>query len=130
VKAPITFFIGLGVATLSVVQIVVMPSPVRWVGLVVGVFFMVFGGVIGWTRHRGFTVALGHAAITIGLLVTAWAFYQLPFLKGAPSLIEVLDLPLFWGLFTTVGGFCMIQHGTCACCIRQHEARRRPTGNP
>lgn len=129
-KAPITFFIGLGVAVLSIVQLVLMPSPVRWVGLAIGVFFMIFGGVVGWTRHRGFTVALGHFALTAGLLVSAWAFYQLPFLKVAPTFIEVLDLPLFWGLFTTAGGFCMINHGTCACCIRQHEARRSRTAKP
>lgn len=127
-KAPLTFFIGLGVAVLSSVQFLLTPDPVRLVGITVGLFFVGFGWKIGWTRYRGFTVALGHVAVTAGCLVVAWAVYQLPMAK-APSLVEVLDLPLFWGLFTLMGGVCMIQHGTCACCIRQHE-RRNPNKAP
>lgn len=122
-KAPITFSIGLAVATLSAVQFILVPDPVRLIGLSVGIFFLSFGWLVGWTRHRGFTLILGHVAVTLGCLVGAWACYQLPFLTKAPSLLEVLDLPLFWGMFTLLGGVCMINHGTCACCIRQHERR-------
>lgn len=127
-KARITFWIGLGVAMLSAVQFVLVPDPVRLIGLTVGIFFLFFGWKIGWTRHRGLTLVLGHVAVTLGCLVAAWAVYQLPALTRAPTLVEVLDLPLFWGLFTLMGGVCMINHGTCACCIRQHENRTRGKG--
>lgn len=124
-KAPITFGIGLFVAVLGLVQFALDQSPFRLFTAAVGGFFLVLGWFIGWTRHRGFTIALGHLAVTIGCLVIAYGLYQLPFLVQAPTLTDVLDLPLFWGLFTLMGGFCMIQHGSCACCIRNHEARNR-----
>jgi len=126
-KAPKTFLIGLGVTVLSVVQLLLTGAPIRWVGIAVGVFFLVFGWKIGWTRSKGFTVFLGHLAIVAGCLVTAYAVYQIPFLKTGPSLVEVLDLPLFWGLFTVFGGYCMITHGHCSCCIRQHQSNNKPT---
>jgi len=124
-KAPKTFFMGLAVTLLSLAQFLLTLSPYRFIGISVGVFFMVFGWWIGWTRHRGFTVLLGHLAITGGCLTVAYALYQLPFLPSAPTLVEVLDLPLFWGLFTVFGGVCMITHGSCACCIQQHEVRNK-----
>jgi len=124
-KAPVTFFIGVAVLVLGTIQFVLSYDPIRIISIAIGLFFMVFGSVVGWTRSKRFTLLLGHAAIVIGCLVTAWAIYQLPFLKTAPSLLEVFDLPLFWGLFTTGGGYCMITHASCACCIRQHEERNR-----
>jgi len=123
-KAPITFFIGLGVAGLSSVQYLNGFSPIRVLGIAIGLFFMVFGWFVGWTKHRRFTVLLGHLATTAGCLVTAYAVYQLPSMQSSPTLVEVLDLPLFWGLFTIFGGYCMITHGYCACCIGQHDSRR------
>jgi hypothetical protein len=123
-KAPITFFIGLFVAILSTVQLVVTPSPVRVIGILVGLFFMFFGWVLGWTTHRRFTVLLGHLAMVIGSLLTAYAIYQLPSFKVAPTLLQVIDLPLFWGIFTMWGGYCMITHGHCSCCAKMHESGR------
>ncbi len=123
-KAPITVAIGAFVTVLSLVQWGLTGAPVRFIGIGIGLFFVVFGWFVGWTTHRRFTVLLGHLALTAGALVTAWALYQLPFLTKAPDLIEVLDLPLFWGIFTIFGGVCMIQHGSCACCIRQHNRAR------
>jgi hypothetical protein len=122
-RAPITFAIGLAVALLGTVQMALAPSPIRGITIAVGVFFLFFGWFIGWTRYRGFTITLGHLAVTAGCLVTAYALYQLPGMRTTPTLVEVLDLPLFWGLFTLCGGICMIQHGTCACCIRRHERK-------
>lgn len=122
-RAAKTFCIGLAVALLSSVQFGLSRSPVRLIGISVGVFFMLFGWRIGWTRRRGLTTLLGHLAVAAGCLVTAYSAYQIPFMKAAPSMLGVLDLPLFWGLFTVFGGYCMITHGHCSCCIRQHERR-------
>lgn len=127
-KAPKTFFIGLFVFALSLAQLIATGAPGRLIGVGVGLFFMFWGWRIGWTAHRRLSVLLGHLAITAGLLVSAWAIYQLPFLAKPPSLPETLDLPLFWGLFTAAGGFCMITHGYCHCAIRMHDSRGRGRG--
>ena len=123
-KSPVTFFVGLFVLILCTVQFVLSWSPVRIIGIAVGIFFVIFGWLVGWTRSRTFTLILGHAAVAIGCLVSAYAVYQLPAIKEASGLLKALDLPLFWGLFTISGGYCMITHGYCNCCIRRNETKR------
>lgn len=102
-KARITFYIGIIVTLLNIVQIIVSYDPIRFIGIAVGIFFIFWGLKIGWTQNRNLTIIVGHVAITIGCIVTAYAIYQIPFLKIAPSYIEVLDLPLFWGFFIIWG---------------------------
>ncbi len=116
-KASKTFWIGAGLTLISLVQVIVQYSWARWIGVGLGLFLMVFGWKIGWTRYRNFTVILGHLAVFCGLLVSAYGLYQIPFLKSAPTFLQVLDLPLFWGGFTLWGGHCMITHGYCNCAI-------------
>jgi hypothetical protein len=124
-KAFKTFCIGVFVTILSVAQLALAYSPSRFVGIGIGLFFVVFGWKIGWTANRGFTALIGHLAMTAGCLVTAYGAYQIPFLKTAPTLLMTLDLPIFWGLFTIAGGYCMITHSYCSCAIRMHEDRNR-----
>ena len=120
-KAVKTFYIGLAVTLINTVQFLISFSPLRLIGLAVGLFFIVFGWKIGWTRNKNFTTSFGHIALIAGCLVTAYALYQIPFLKKPPTFLEVLDMPLFWGIFTVFGGYCMITHGYCSCAIRMHE---------
>lgn len=120
-KARITFYIGVIVALLNIIQIVLSYEPIRFVGIAVGLFFVFWGLHVGWTQNRTLSVIVGHIAITTGSIVTAYAIYQIPFIKVAPSYIEVMDLPLFWGIFTIWGGNCMIAHGYCSCAIKMHE---------
>lgn len=127
-RAKITFYIGLFVTILGVVQFATSLSAMRLITVFVGVFFMVFGWKVGWTRYPVLTTWLGHAAVAAGCLVSAYGVYQVPFMKAPPSLIAVLDLPLFWGLFTLFGGYCMITHSYCACCIRRSAESRGSVG--
>jgi len=120
-KAIKTFYIGLAVTLINTVQFFISFSPLRLIGIAVGLFFIVFGWKIGWTRNKNFTTVVGHIALIAGCLITAYALYQIPFLKSPPTLFEVLDMPLFWGIFTIFGGYCMITHGYCSCAIRMHE---------
>lgn len=120
-KAKVTFYIGVIVAILNTIQLCLSFDPVRFIGVGVGIFFIFWGLKVGWTQNRNLTVIVGHIAITIGSFVTAWAIYQIPFMNRAPSFIEVLDMPLFWGIFTIWGGNCMITHGYCTCAIKMHE---------
>jgi hypothetical protein len=80
---------------------------------------------IGWTRNRYVTVIVGHIALAIACFVTAYAIYMVPFLAKVPTLAEVLDLPLLWGIFTTWGGNCMITRGYCSCAIKMHELKTK-----
>jgi hypothetical protein len=120
-KAKITFYIGIIVVLLNIIQLCVSFEAIRFLGLGVGLLFVFWGLKVGWIQYRNLTIIVGHIAVTIGSLVTAYAFYQIPFLKIAPSIIEVLDLPLFWGIFIIWGGNCMITHGYCSCAIKMHE---------
>ncbi|MCX6272223.1 MAG: hypothetical protein NTU44_13590 [Bacteroidetes bacterium] len=120
-KAIKTFYIGLAVALINTVQFFISYSPLRLIGIAVGLFFIVFGWKIGWTRNKKFTAVLGHIAVTVGCLLSAYAVYQIPFIKSPPSFAEVLDMPLFWGIFTISGGYCMITHSYCSCAISMHD---------
>ncbi|MEI8203725.1 MAG: hypothetical protein WCH34_11965 [Bacteroidota bacterium] len=120
-KARITFYIGVIVALLNIIQIILSYEPIRFIGIAIGLFFVFWGLRVGWTQNRNLSIIVGHIAITIGSIVSAYAIYQIPFLKVAPSYIEVLDLPLFWGIFSIWGGNCMITHGYCSCAIKMHE---------
>jgi hypothetical protein len=120
-KAKITFYIGVVVTLINSVQIIISYDPFRFIGIAVGLFFIFWGWKVGWTQYKNVTMIVGHIAITIGSLVTAYALYQIPFLPAAPSFVEVLDLPLFWGIFTIWGGNCMITHGFCSCAIKMHN---------
>jgi len=126
-KAKITLYIGAIVALLNTVQISISFEPTRFIGIAVGLFFVIWGLKIGWTRYRNLTVIVGHIAVTIGSLVTAYAIYQIPFIDVAPSVIEVLDFPLFWGIFTIWGGNCMITHAYCSCAIKMHDKNNKIT---
>lgn len=124
-KARITFYIGAIVTLLNIVQIVLSYEPVRFIGIAIGLFFILWGLKVGWTQYRNISIIVGHIAITIGSIVTAYAIYQIPFLKTAPSYLDVLDLPLFWGIFAIWGGNCMITHGYCSCAIKMHEKNNK-----
>jgi hypothetical protein len=120
-KSVITFCIGLAVTILCTVQYFMSFAPIRLIGVAVGLFFIIFGWKIGWTRNRKFTALLGHITLIAGCLVCAFAAYQIPFLTKPPTLLEVFDMPLFWGIFTIFGGQCMITHSHCSCTIRMYD---------
>jgi hypothetical protein len=120
-KAKITFFIGLFVLVISSVQLGLSHSLFRLTGVAVGLFFMVWGWKIGWTTHKRLTALIGHLAIVVGCVTIAYGLYQIPFMQKQPNLIQIVDLPIFWGLFILFGGQCMITHGYCNCCVRMHN---------
>ncbi len=124
-KAKITFYIGVFVTIINILQLILSFDSYRFIGIGVGVFFIYWGLSIGWTKNRNLSVIIGHIAIIAGSIVSAYAFYQVPFLSKAPTFFEVLDLPLFWGIFTIWGGNCMIKHGYCSCTIKMHEKNNK-----
>lgn len=110
---------------LSIIQFILSLDYNRFIGIGIGLFLVVWGLKIGWTKNRNLTIIVGHLAVTIGSLVTAYSIYQVPFFEEAPTFFEVIDLPLFWGLFTIWGGHCMITHGYCSCAIKMHNINNK-----
>lgn len=128
-EAAKTFFIGLFVFILSTVQLILEQNQMRIIGIVIGLFFVFWGWKVGWQKYRGWAALLGHVAITAGCLVTAYGIYQIPFLDHAPTIIEVIDMPLFWGIFVLFGGYCMITHSYCKCAISMNRGKGRSAKN-
>lgn len=123
-KAKITFSIGLTVSIISIIQFISTFAYQRLIGLAIGIFVILIGWKIGWTVYRRFIALTGHIAVTAGCLAVSYGIYQVKFIESEPSLLQVLDMPLFWGLFTIFGGFCMITHSYCSCTIRMHDENK------
>ncbi|HPX46587.1 MAG TPA: hypothetical protein PK408_00165 [Treponemataceae bacterium] len=65
-KAWKTFWIGVAVCAVGLVQCAAGGELHRLVTVAIGLFCMVWGWKIGWTRYRGLTALVGHLAITAG----------------------------------------------------------------
>jgi hypothetical protein len=104
------------------------------VGVVLGLFLIAFGIVLllfgGWGgfilitvgillsllkfgESRTANVLFGHFCIFLGCFLITWGIYLLPYSK--PTLIDIFTKPLFWGLFSLMGGICANYHGFCRC---------------
>jgi hypothetical protein len=90
------------------------------VGNASGAIPLLIGGslcYLGWRGGRTAVLVFGHACIVIGCAMIAWGTYLLPYSK--PSFSYVFTRPLFWGLFSLMGGICANLHGFCQCIGRQ-----------
>jgi len=54
--------------------------------------------------------------ILLGCFLITWGIYLLPY--SQPTLAHIFFRPLFWGLFSVMGGICANYHGFCRC-VRQ-----------
>lgn len=115
-------------------------KPKNYIGLVLGIIFVVigiyvllsgtgfgFGGIIPlvigaslcylfWSRSRTALLVFGHATVVMGCFLVTWGIYLLPY--SQPTLMDIIGRPLFWGLFSIMGGICAIYHGFCNCVRR------------
>ncbi|KPL17970.1 MAG: hypothetical protein AMJ92_10255 [candidate division Zixibacteria bacterium SM23_81] len=62
--------------------------------------------------RRGFLI-FGHMCIVLGCFLIAWGIYLLPYAQ--PTLAHIFLRPLFWGLFSVMGGLCANYYGFCQC---------------
>ncbi|MEN3203739.1 MAG: hypothetical protein ABDK87_08480 [Atribacterota bacterium] len=62
---------------------------------------------------RVFLLLFGHGCIVLGCFLITWGIYLLP--VSQPRLVHILTRPLFWGLFSLMGGVCANYHGFCRC---------------
>jgi uncharacterized membrane protein HdeD (DUF308 family) len=85
-----------------------------------GVIPVLIGGALSYLGWRGGRIALivfGHTCIVLGCFLITWGIYLLPYSK--PTLSHIFTRPLFWGLFSLMGGICANYHGFCQCIRRQ-----------
>ncbi|HVP06406.1 MAG TPA: hypothetical protein VMS71_01090 [Candidatus Acidoferrum sp.] len=71
------------------------------------------------SRNRVATLVFGHACVVIGAYLITWGVLLLPY--SQPRLAHILGRPLFWGIFSLMGGICAIFHGFCRCVMHQSE---------
>ena len=68
---------------------------------------------LGWRDDRIGTLIFGHVCIVLGCFLITWGIYLLP--QSQPTLVHIFFRPLFWGLFSLMGGICANYHGFCRC---------------
>jgi len=64
-------------------------------------------------RERTFLLLFGHGCIVLGCFLITWGIYLLPF--SQPRFVYIFTRPLFWGLFSLMGGVCANYHAFCRC---------------
>ncbi len=83
---------------------------------VAGMIPVFYGGALIYLGRQGGRTALvvfGHTCIVLGCLLITWGIYLLPY--SQPTLTHIFGRPLFWGLFSVMGGICANFHGFCRC---------------
>ncbi|MCK4605954.1 MAG: hypothetical protein KAU35_01530 [candidate division Zixibacteria bacterium] len=75
--------------------------------------YLAFGG------GRVATLVFGHTCIVVGAYLITWGILLLP--VSEPTIAHIFGRPLFWGIFSLMGGLCAIFHGFCRCVTKQVE---------
>ena len=103
--------------------------------IIVGIYFLVqnfsVGAVIpiligGALLYLGIggggrvaTIVFGHVCIVVGAYMITWGILLLP--VSEPTMAHIFFRPLFWGIFSMMGGICANFHGFCKCINKQVE---------
>ncbi len=74
---------------------------------------------LGFNKGRVATLVFGHVCIAVGAYLITWGIYLLPY--SEPTVAHIFGRPLFWGIFSLMGGICAIFHGFCRCVTKQVE---------
>ena len=72
---------------------------------------------LAFSTGRAATLVFGHACILVGAYMITWGILLLPY--SQPTMAHVFGRPLFWGIFSLMGGICAIFHGFCRCVTKQ-----------
>lgn len=72
---------------------------------------------LAFKRTRVGTLVFGHTCIVVGAYLITWGILLLP--HSQPHIAHVFGRPLFWGIFSLMGGVCAIFHGFCRCVTKQ-----------
>lgn len=83
---------------------------------------LIGGSLVYLALSRESRVAIlvfGHTCVVIGAYLTTWGILLLPYCE--PRMAHIFGRPLFWGIFSLMGGICAIFHGFCRCVTKQVE---------
>jgi hypothetical protein len=107
--------LGIVLAGLGILGIISSQSIASIIPLVIG------GALIFLSFYRGrvATLVFGHTCIVVGAYMITWGILLLP--HSQPTMAHIFGRPLFWGIFSLMGGICAIFHGFCRCVTKQSE---------
>ena len=74
---------------------------------------------LAFSRSRVAGLVFGHTCIVIGAYLITWGILLLP--HSEPTMAHIFGRPLFWGIFSLMGGICAIFHSFCRCVTKQVE---------
>ena len=74
---------------------------------------------LGFKPGRVATLIFGHTCVVVGAYLITWGIILLPYTE--PKMAHIFGRPLFWGIFSLMGGVCAIFHGFCRCVTKQVE---------
>lgn len=74
---------------------------------------------LAFSGGRVATLVFGHTCVIVGAYLITWGVMLLP--VSEPTLAHIFFRPLFWGIFSLMGGICAIVHGFCKCVSKQVE---------
>ena len=87
-----------------------------------GIVPLIIGGsliYLAFYRGKVATLVFGHSCIAVGAYLITWGILLLPYSEA--KLAHIFGRPLFWGIFSIMGGICAIFHGFCRCVTKQVE---------
>jgi hypothetical protein len=113
---------GLGVVLIAVAILMF----VKGAGTGAFIPLLVGGSLIYLAINKGriATLVFGHTCILVGAYLVAWGI-QLPAISNQTAL-HIVGRPLFWGIFSIMGGICAIFHGFCRCVTHQVDQFENP----
>ena len=111
----ITAGLGVILVALGIFGFVSSRSIAGFVPLLIG------GSLIYLSINRGriATLIFGHTCIVVGAYLITWGILLLPY--SEPKMAHIFARPLFWGIFSLMGGICAIFHSFCRCVTKQVE---------
>jgi hypothetical protein len=108
-KIRVGTILGLGLVLLGLAVMLTVSGLGGVVPLAIGLGLM----FTSWQGGRVGMIVFGHICIVLGCFLITWGIYLLPF--SQPTIKDIFFRPLFWGMFSVMGGICSIYHGFCGC---------------
>ncbi len=108
-RSRVTLILGIGITLLGIIALIITGHPVATIPLLFGAPLLWFG----WWKSSPSSIVFGHAFIILGCFLITWGIYLLP--DSNPVVSHIFGRPLFWGIFSLMGGVCSNYHGFCQC---------------
>jgi len=109
----ITATLGAALIVLGVILLIESFTHAHMIPIFVGASLL----FLALKRGRVGSLVFGHACIVLGAYLITWGLLLLPYSQPEPYYI--FARPLFWGIFSLMGGVCAIFHGFCRCVMKQ-----------